>query len=91
MSPLDPVKLAPVEHRVTFLGKDPVGYHQYRIRCECGWTEKAQDEWQGKNRDIEGLRTTLMLRWERHVYTPEMRVMLHELESPDCDVCRRGF
>jgi len=74
-------KLAPVEHRVTFLGKDPVTKNNWRIRCECGWTEKCLSMHQGYSYKVEGVRYTLMLRWEQHVYTPEERMVLKELEG----------
>ena len=67
-------KLAPVEHRVSFLGKDPVMKNDYRIRCQCGWTEKV-NIWS----DIEYAERILMCEWERHVYTPEERLILTEL------------
>jgi hypothetical protein len=80
-------KLAPVEHRVSFLGKDPTATRfDYRIRCQCGWTEKVGQHWRsstGKEHEelASSARYTLMLRWERHVYTPEERRILAELEG----------
>jgi len=68
------IKLAPIEHRVSFLGKDPVMRNDLRIRCQCGWTEKVAMYF-----SIDQGRNTLMFHWERHVYTPEERLLLQEL------------
>jgi hypothetical protein len=73
--------LAPVEHRVTFLGKDPAMRDGWRIRCECGWTEKHSTRWSPYNQGWfdSQIRYKLMFWWECHVYTPEERLLLQEL------------
>lgn len=74
-------KLAPVEHRVAWMGKDPTTKESWRIKCQCGWTEKCYPSVHRTDQEHneQATKVTLMLRWERHVYTPEERRILTEL------------
>ncbi len=79
-----------MEHGVIHLGHEPASKGEYRIRCECGWTEKYRPwHFATNHMAAEQARITLMLRWERHVYTPEELLVMHELEG--CEVCNDGI
>lgn len=78
---MNPEYLAPVEHRMSYLGKDPLT-PDMRVRCTCGWTEKTHYFPSGiTNNKLwnERARRKLYIRWERHVYTPEQLNLLEEL------------
>lgn len=74
---MNPEHLVPVEHRMTFLGYDPSLIREMRVRCQCGWTEKA--EYMGSAM-VEYQTQILRSRWLKHVYTPQQLCLLHELE-----------
>lgn len=61
-----------------------------RIRCSCGWTEKTTVLNMALKEDmaLKERKSTLRYNWERHAYTDEEILLLHELS--DCEVCARG-
>lgn len=74
-----------MEHHMQGIGWSGPEKGTLRIRCSCGWTEKTNViELGGKTRATD----ILKYYWEKHAYTDDEILLLHELS--DCEVCARG-